>query len=256
MPWEEMYQRAAAAPEFAAVIDPDDAGFYNPQNMEEALVSYCRQTGQTPPEGRGGLLRMVYESLALKYRAIQEDLAAVCGSAAKIVHIVGGGARNKMLNQFVANALRLPVEAGPYDATAIGNLMVQAVGVGAVESLAAIVPAVRRAFPVELFRPQPETSSRWIRAYARFKTLRLRADLLPLGACLLASCSFALATKRQEQGTGLATKKYEGCAWLLGPPLNAFAVELCRNDCMIGWTFGAAGLKVNFAAGGLLCQCR
>ncbi|MGI6087095.1 MAG: rhamnulokinase [Kiritimatiellia bacterium] len=171
MPWEEMYQRAAAAPEFAAVIDPDDAGFYNPQNMEEALVSYCRQTGQTPPEGRGGLLRMVYESLALKYRAIQEDLAAVCGSAAKIVHIVGGGARNKMLNQFVANALRLPVEAGPYDATAIGNLMVQAVGVGAVESLAAIVPAVRRAFPVELFRPQPETSSGWDQAYARFKTL-------------------------------------------------------------------------------------
>ncbi len=171
MPWDEMYQRAAAAPAFAALIDPDDPGFYNPSNMEEALLAYCRKTNQAPPDGRGGLLRMVYESLALKYRVIQEDLAAVCGSAARIVHIVGGGARNTMLNQFAANALHIPVEAGPFEATAIGNLMVQAVGIGAAESLAAIVPSVRRAFPVDVFQPQSEAAAGWDRAYARFRAL-------------------------------------------------------------------------------------
>ncbi len=171
MPWDEMYQRAAAAPAFAAMIDPDDPGFYNPANMEEALQAYCRKTSQQPPDSRGGLLRMVYESLALKYRAIQENLAEVCGSAARVVHIVGGGARNRMLNQFAANALHIPVEAGPFEATAIGNLMVQAVGVGAAESLAAIVPAVRRAFPVEAFQPQSEEAAGWEKAYARFRAL-------------------------------------------------------------------------------------
>lgn len=171
MPWDEMYAQAAAAPAFAALIDPDDPGFYNPANMEEALTAYCRKTNQPPPAGRGGLLRMVYESLALKYRDIQEHLAAACGSAARVAHIVGGGARNVLLNQFAANALNIPVEAGPFEATAIGNLMVQAVGVGAVKSLPEIVPAVRKAFPVKVFQPQPESVPGWEKAYARFQAL-------------------------------------------------------------------------------------
>lgn len=171
MPWDEMYKQAESARAFTALIDPDDPGFYNPANMEEALIAYCRQTQQTPPAGRGGLLRMVYESLALKYAVINEDIAKVCGKPAQTVNIVGGGAQNRMLNRFTANALNIPVEAGPVEATAIGNLMVQAVGAGAVKSLADIVPAVRQAFPVEVFQPRKNEVENWRSAYDRFRKL-------------------------------------------------------------------------------------
>ncbi|MCA1808503.1 MAG: rhamnulokinase [Lentisphaerae bacterium] len=171
MAWDEMYRQAQAAPAFTALIDPDDQSFYNPADMEQALLEYCRRTGQTAPQGRGGLLRMVYESLALKYRRISADLAESCGEPPATVHIVGGGARNEMLNQFTANALNLPVEAGPIEATAIGNLMVQAVGAGAVQDLSQIIPAVRQAFPVVVCRPQPDQIAAWQAAYDRFQTI-------------------------------------------------------------------------------------
>jgi rhamnulokinase len=167
MGWAEMYRLAEKAPAFAAFIDPDDQGFYNPSNMETALVAYCRKTRQKAPAGRGGFLRMVYESLALKYRRINEDISRVCGRQSAVVHIVGGGSRNTMLNQFTADAVGLPVLAGPVEATAVGNLMVQAMGLGKFRSLADAMPIIKQAFPIR--RCQPRDTAAWSKAYEQFR---------------------------------------------------------------------------------------
>jgi sugar (pentulose or hexulose) kinase len=171
MGWTEMYRLAAKAPAFAALIDPDDPSLYNPANMETALLACCRKTGQKPPAGRGGLLRMVYESLALKYRRINEDISGVCGRQSRVVHIVGGGSQNKMLNQFTADAVGLPVLAGPVEATAVGNLMVQAMGLGVIASLAAAMPIIKKAFPIRQFPPRDTAA--WNRAYDKFLKIQV-----------------------------------------------------------------------------------
>jgi hypothetical protein len=98
---------------FTVLIDPDNASFYNPSNMEKAIADFCRKTGQKVPKSRGVFLRSVYESLALKYRLVNEQIGAASGTATKVVHIVGGGSKNRMLNQFTADALGIPVQAGP-----------------------------------------------------------------------------------------------------------------------------------------------
>ncbi len=168
-PWPALYRQASDAQPFAALVNPDDPGFYNPPNMETALADYCRRTGQTPPASRGGLVRMAYESLALQYRRIRDALSEVCNQPTRKVHIVGGGSQNELLNQFVADALGLPVYAGPVEATAVGNLMVQALGLGVIGSLQEAQPILRRAFPIREYKPNP--GSGWDRAYARFQAL-------------------------------------------------------------------------------------
>jgi rhamnulokinase len=158
-----------AAPAFAALVDPDDAGFYNPPNMEEAIAAFCRKTGQAAPASRGACLRCVYESLALKYRLVHEQLAEITGKRAKTIHIVGGGSNNLMLNQFTADACGLPVVAGPSEATAVGNIMVQAVGLGLLRSLADAQPLLRKAFPIKEYKPRDPAG--WNAPYARFQAL-------------------------------------------------------------------------------------
>lgn len=169
MGWKEMDALTEQAPAFTALIDPDDAGFYNPENMETAIAGFCRKTGQPVPAGRGGFMRLVYESLALKYRLVNEQICAASGSVTKVVHIVGGGSRNIMLNQFTADALGLPVVAGPEEATAAGNLMVQAKGLGLIRSLPDALPLIRGAFPIRDYRPGKTVA--WDAVYERFKRL-------------------------------------------------------------------------------------
>jgi len=169
MEWSELYHQAQAAKPFAAFVNPDDAGFYNPANMEKAFGEYCRKTGQCAPTTRGGLVRMAYESLALKYRMINEDISAVCGQQTRQVHIVGGGSQNELLNQFAADALGLPVIAGPVEATAVGNIMVQAMGLGVIRSLHDALPIIKQAFPIKEFKPVNTVA--WDQAYARFRKL-------------------------------------------------------------------------------------
>ena len=166
MVWDEITALAEAAPAFGSFVDPDDESFYNPSNMETAINEFCVKTGQPVPGDRGAMLRLVYESLALKYRMVNEQICAACGLESKVVHIVGGGCRNKLLNQFAANALGLPVLAGPEEATAIGNLMVQAVGLGILDSLHDAQPIIKAAFPIEEYRPQDTDA--WAKAYGRF----------------------------------------------------------------------------------------
>ncbi|MBN1610823.1 MAG: hypothetical protein JW940_29600 [Polyangiaceae bacterium] len=166
MSWEALNGLAVEAPRFAALIDPDDPGFYHPSDMERAIAEYCEKTGQSPPRGRGATVRAVYESLALKYRMLNEQLCDVCGGRTRVVHIVGGGSKNEMLNQFTADALAVPVLAGPEEATAIGNLMVQAMGLGLLGTLEQALPIIKRSFPIP--RYAPHNPAEWDSAYGRF----------------------------------------------------------------------------------------
>jgi len=170
MPWSEVDRIAPAAAAFQAFIDPDDAGFYNPANMESAIREFLAATGQAPPADRGAILRIVYESLALKYRYVNAQICEICGTPTRVVHIVGGGSSNVMLNQFTADAMNLPVLAGPKEATAIGNLMVQAMGTGIIPDMAAAQPIIRQAFPIREFLPGDTAA--WDAAYARFRRLQ------------------------------------------------------------------------------------
>jgi rhamnulokinase len=166
MEWQHVDSITPAAPAFTAFIDPDDKRFYNPANMENAVRGFIAETGQTAPADRGTILRCVYESLALKYRFVNETINRVTGTETEVVHIVGGGSNNPLLNQFTADSVGVPVLAGPKEATAVGNLMVQAVGAGIIPDLKAAMPFIKSAFPISTFRPQNPAA--WDAVYARF----------------------------------------------------------------------------------------
>lgn len=169
MSWEELNEMADASPEFACLINPDDPAFYNPPDMEAAIVEFCRKTGQTPPSSRGAFIRAVHESLALRYRMISGQITAVCGKKSSVVCIVGGGSKNARLNQFTANALGMPVKAGPVEGTAVGNFMVQALGLGIISSMKEAMPYIQQAFPISQYLPQD--SAKWKKIYEKFALL-------------------------------------------------------------------------------------
>ncbi len=169
MSWEEVDTITPAARAFTAFIDPDDKRFYNPENMEQAVVSFISGSGQSALNGRGEILRCVYESLALKYRNVNEQINAVTGTTTDVVHIVGGGSNNTLLNQFTANSTGMAVMAGPKEATAVGNIMVQAIGAGIIPNLKKSMPYIKSAFPITKFEPQDTAA--WNAAYDRFVKL-------------------------------------------------------------------------------------
>jgi rhamnulokinase len=166
--YAELAGMAAQAPPFSAVIDPD--AFLEPGGMPEKIAAFCRSHGQTVPEGPAQMSRTILESLALRYRQVLESLESLLGRNLKVIHIVGGGSRNQVLNQFVADATGRTVVAGPSEATALGNVLVQAIGAGEFTSLADARKLIARSFPVTTVKPQSGTD--WDGAYARFCKLR------------------------------------------------------------------------------------
>ena len=166
MSYDQLTQIAVSAKPFVALIDPDENTFLPAGNMPSRIVEYCKRTGQTPPSGKGEMVRCALESLALKYRWVLEKLEAVWGRSICVLHIVGGGTQNKLLCQFAADATGLPVIAGPIEATAIGNIMVQALANGLVRSLSQARAVVHHSFDVVTYEPQD--SARWDDAYERF----------------------------------------------------------------------------------------
>jgi rhamnulokinase len=137
---------AREARPFAAIIDPDDASFIAPGDMPARLATFCQCTGQTAPSDEAGLVRCALEGLALKYRWVVDRLETIVGCPIRSIHIVGGGSRNTLLNQLTANACGRPVYAGPVEATAMGNLLMQAIGQGKLSGLAdhrAVLPGGR-----------------------------------------------------------------------------------------------------------------
>jgi sugar (pentulose or hexulose) kinase len=150
---------------FVAVVDPDDGSFVKPDSMPQAIQDFCRRTGQEVPRTRGEILRTATESLALKYRRVLERLEQLTGQTAQAVHIVGGGAQNRQLNQFAANAIHRPVIVGPIEATSIGNILVQMMATGEVVSMADGREMVRRSFATETYTPQ--AGPEWDQAYQK-----------------------------------------------------------------------------------------
>lgn len=167
--YDEITQMAREADPFIAVIDPDHRSFLAPPDMPEAIRSYCRETGQQMPETRGEIVRTALEGLALRYRWVTEKLDILLLRKSETLHIVGGGSQNQLLNQFAADATQLPVVAGPVEATALGNLAVQAVAAGELASLDEARQYIRKSFELTDFTPGDGVL--WDEAYQTFLDL-------------------------------------------------------------------------------------
>ncbi len=149
--YDTLVRLAADAPPRRALIDPD--AFLEPGDMPRQIVEHCRATGQTPPATPGEFTRTIFESLAERYRQVLESLEALAGRRFEVIHIVGGGSRNALLNQLAADATGRTVVAGPWEATATGNVLLQAIGAGELRGLGEARELVRRSFAVETYRP-------------------------------------------------------------------------------------------------------
>jgi len=152
---------------FQSLIDPDHHMFLNPENMPESIREYCRQTAQPEPATPAACARAILDSLAFKYRVVLESLERLTGVRVEEIRIVGGGARNRLLNQLTADATGRSVVAGPVEATALGNIAMQMVATGAVGSIGEARQAIERSFPVERF--EPCAHDRWNAEYRRFQ---------------------------------------------------------------------------------------
>jgi rhamnulokinase len=171
--FDELVTMAEGAPPLAAVVDPNDPSFAAPGDMPTRVRDYCRRTGQKAPETPGEVVRCALESIALGHRHAISLLGAALGGEPPEIHVVGGGARNRLLCQWTADASGLPVLAGPADATAIGNLLVQAVALGELASLEEAREVVRVSFAPALY--EPADRGRWDEAYRRLQGI-VRAD--------------------------------------------------------------------------------
>jgi rhamnulokinase len=161
--YEELVRLAGEAGPARAAIDPD--AFLEPGGMPGKIADHCRARGQAPPETPGEFTRTILESLAQRYGQVLESLEALAGRRFDVIHIVGGGSRNALLNQLVADATGRTVIAGPSEATAIGNVLIQAIGAGELTGLDEARALVRRSFAVEVFHPPGSAAAPfWVRA--------------------------------------------------------------------------------------------
>lgn len=163
--YAELTQMAAQAKSFCAVIDVDDADFLKPGDMPTRIRAYCERTGQASPQSKGEFVRCALEGIALKYRFVLERIEEMIGHQLEPIHIVGGGTQNRLLCQFTADATNRQVVTGPIEATAIGNVMVQAIALGHINSLADARAIVANSFGMNTFEPCQRVG--WDEAYAR-----------------------------------------------------------------------------------------
>ena len=164
--YEELIAEAQGCEAFRSLINPDDMAFTNPGDMQHAIQEYCRYTGQPVPATRGQIVRCIFESLALRYRQVFENLHVLSSSSIEVLHVIGGGSRNDLLNQWTCNAIGVPVVAGPSEATAIGNIMLQAVWRGESENVFSMRRLVASSLPLRNY--QPCDTALWTSVYERF----------------------------------------------------------------------------------------
>lgn len=164
--YDELLHLAEKSPPFVSLVDPDHASFLTPGDMPTRIKNLCDETGQRSPSDEGAVIRCVLESLALKYRWTIDRLEQITGGPIKTIHVVGGGTRNTLLCQFTANACARPVYAGPAEATAVGNILMQAMACGRLGSMNELRAVVARSFPVTVYEPR-ETSA-WTAAAEQF----------------------------------------------------------------------------------------
>jgi rhamnulokinase len=170
--YAELNRLAAEAAPLRTLIDPDDARFLKPGDMISKVESFARETGQPVPENPGEFTRAILESLALLYRHTLANLEELTGRSIQMLHIVGGGSQSTLLNQFAADATGRKVFAGPVEATAIGNILIQAIAGGQLASLAELRDTVRNSFTIGEFHPSGNPE--WSAAFERFEKIRSR----------------------------------------------------------------------------------
>jgi rhamnulokinase len=158
--YSEIVTLAESAGGFSSRIDPDHSLFANPESMPQAIAEYCKTTEQKAPESHAEFIRCIFESLALKYKEVLDSLQHIAPFKIKKLHVIGGGSQNKLLNQLTANAIGIPVIAGPSEATAYGNILMQAKGLGIVHSLSEMRTIIRNSVDLEIFYPEKGSSLR------------------------------------------------------------------------------------------------
>ena len=164
----DLLAAAAQVPAFTALVDPDDPRFLPPGDMPARIARACAETGQSPPQSRAETVRCILDSLALAYRRTVRRAAELSGREVEVVHLVGGGARNTLLCQLTADACGLPVLAGPVEAAALGNVLVQARGLGALSGgLPELRALLRQTQDAQLYLPAPGSDRAWDAAQAR-----------------------------------------------------------------------------------------
>lgn len=164
--YPEIVQMAELAVPFRCFVNPDDPCFANPESMSEAIANYCKETGQTVPVTDAEFIRCIFESLALRYNEVIQMLIKMAPFPIERLHVIGGGSKNRMLNQFTANAIGMPVVAGPSEATAIGNSMIQARSAGIVSNRWEMRELIAASIQTETFEPQDEAT--WKKVYEQY----------------------------------------------------------------------------------------
>ncbi len=166
---KQVEEAILAAPALRSVVEPDHPDFLNPADMPRAIQDFCKRTGQPVPSTQGEIGRCILESLALKYSLVLESLGRFGPAPIKVLHMIGGGIQNQVLCQFTADATRIPVCAGPVEATAIGNVLVQAMAGGVVRDLEHLRRIVRDSFPVKEYHPR--SGFEWAEAKEKLRKL-------------------------------------------------------------------------------------
>lgn len=167
--YAELIELAQETEPFRSLIYPDDLRFMNPSDMLAEIRAYCSETGQAIPQSTGEYVQCVLQSLALRYREVLERLEDLTGQHYEGLHMVGGGIQNELLCRYTANAMGRPVWAGPVEASAIGNMLVQFVANGILSSRNEGVELVKRSFPLAWF--EPECKEDWDAAYLQYKSV-------------------------------------------------------------------------------------
>lgn len=167
--WSDIVEMSKTATPFVSLVDPDDISFLNPPDMPEAIREFCRKTEQPLPFSKAAIARCIYDSLALKYRYTLEQIEQLIKKSVERIHIIGGGANNRFLCQLTADATGIPVIAGPVEATAIGNVLMQARGLGYIESLSEMRKIVSESFNVIQYLPSRALD--WEETYLKFKLI-------------------------------------------------------------------------------------
>ena len=165
--YAELMEMAGQETAFAHLVDPDDDSFLRATDMPAAVDEFCRKTHQPCPANPGAYARCVLESLALKYRRVLRNLEQLCGRRMEQIRVIGGGSKNRLLNQFTADATGRKVLAGPAEATALGNVAIQVLATGEAASLTEVRAIVDRSFPAEML--EPVDTDRWDRQAERFE---------------------------------------------------------------------------------------
>ena len=171
--FDELYEAAEKAPPFRSLIDPNDPVFHDPGEMTPRIGRYCVETGQEAPMSIGEYIRCVYESLALNYRHAFCQLEEITGGRSPVIHVIGGGSLNRVLNQMTADSTGAQVVAGPVEATALGNAVVQFVSLGELGGVSEAREVLSESLELQVYSPG-ETGD-WDEAYLRFMNL-LEAD--------------------------------------------------------------------------------